>query len=445
MQTPNNRGGRRKESDGRLVNAVVADSNGDIFELAGYAAVGMAGGAIVPLTRNITIGLPHGSDLMLLPDRIPILFNLSEKRFEPVRMNPENPDQRIFPVAAFNSPGHMLTYVAAYREEKNADILPLFSYGAVGWMDGAFRSTAIMVDKEKRQDIRFMKREDVLAGIRRMRKIMPDNRLRKQLETCALKYGCPAGKNFFLGRFEAPLPTSRICNARCLGCISLQTDGKIPASQDRIEFVPTAQEIAEIALAHITAVEKSVVSFGQGCEGDPLFAANVIAEAIRLIRAQTDRGTINMNTNGSLPDVLNKLIAAGLDSVRISLNSVREPCYNAYFRPKGYTFSDVLESFDTALAQQLFVSVNYLNCPGFTDTPEEVDAVVRFLREYPADMIQWRNLNYDPVRYWKEMNEVARHDRPIGMINVLRRIHKEFPRTRYGYFNPPKEAYMKAG
>jgi len=30
------------------------------------------------------------------------------------------------------------------------------------------------------------------------------------------------------------------------------------------------QEIAEVALAHIRQVKKSVVSFGQGCEGDPL-------------------------------------------------------------------------------------------------------------------------------------------------------------------------------
>ena len=110
-----------------------------------------------------------------------------------------------------------------------------------------------------------------------MRTHLPDNRLARHLEHCALTYGCPAGKNFFLGRYEAPLPTSRACNARCLGCLSLQQESGIPCSQDRIAFTPTAEEIAEVALTHIGRVNKAVVSFGQGCEGDPLMAARLEA------------------------------------------------------------------------------------------------------------------------------------------------------------------------
>ena len=77
------------------------------------------------------------------------------------------------------------------------------------------------------------------------------------------------------------------------------TNSGIHHSQDRITFTPSPEEIAEVALAHIQRVENSVVSFGQGCEGDPLLATHVIEPAIRQIRSQTDRGTINMNTNGT--------------------------------------------------------------------------------------------------------------------------------------------------
>ncbi len=43
--------------------------------------------------------------------------------------------------------------------------------------------------------------------------------------------------------------------------------------------------------------------------------AGVMAEAIRLIRARTTRGTINLNTNGSLPEAaVDRLAQAGLDS-----------------------------------------------------------------------------------------------------------------------------------
>jgi molybdenum cofactor biosynthesis enzyme MoaA len=286
-----------------------------------------------------------------------------------------------------------------------------------------------------------MPRDEVIAGVERMRRQMPDNRLRAHLENCALTYGCPAGKNFFLGRYEAPLPTSQACNARCLGCLSLQQNSDIHHSQDRIAFTPSPQEIAEVALAHITRVDDSVVSFGQGCEGDPLLAAHVIGPAIEQIRSQTDRGTINMNTNGSLPDRLPSLFDAGLDSIRISMNSVRKACYDAYFRPRGYGFADVLASIETALARKKFVAVNYLNCPGFSDTPAEAAALEQFLDQYPIHMIQWRNLNFDPVRYWRQMDAAASSGESIGMEVLLKQIRERFPNLKFGYFNPPKEKF----
>jgi pyruvate-formate lyase-activating enzyme len=423
------------------VTALVANSAGEIFELEGYAAVGMAGPARVPLTLNRTRNLPFGSELMYLPDRRPILFNVSNNQFETLQENPYAPGDPIFPVAAFNSPGYVNLYLGAYDELKKARPLPLFSYGAVGWHRGKFRSAVACVDRGKRQDLRRMQPADVAAGIEKMRKLMPANRLRAHLEKCALQYGCPAGKNFFLSRCEAPLPTARQCNALCLGCLSYQSRSGIPHSQDRIGFTPSAEEIAEVALAHIKRVKKSVVSFGQGCEGDPLLAADVIEPAIALIRARTGRGTIHLNTNAGLPRNLRRLIDAGLDSIRVSMNSVREDCYHAYFRPKGYRFADVLKSIAFALESGIFVAVNYLNCPGFTDTLREIEALRRFLNRYPIQMIQWRNLNFDPLRYLKAMNRAASNGKPLGMQSLLEQIRREFPHLKNGYFNPPKEKF----
>ncbi|MDJ0816632.1 MAG: radical SAM protein [Desulfobacterales bacterium] len=432
---------RPEKNDDALLTALVANQAGEIFELDGYAAVGMEGSLMKPLSIEQTCRIPYGSELMLLPDRKPILYNLASRRYEALLENPHAPGEAIFPVAAFNSPGYVITYISAYQESEKAGYLPLFSYGAVGWHRGDFRTAVVMVDPEPRQDLRQMKREDIVAGIEAMRENLPSNRLREHLETCALRYGCPAGKNFFLGRYEAPLPTAQQCNARCLGCLSLQKDSGIPHSQDRIRFTPSSKEIAQVALAHINRVKNSVVSFGQGCEGDPLLAANVIEPAIRRIRSITPDGTINMNTNGSQPEILNRLFDAGLDSIRISLNSIREECYQAYFRPQGYRFGDVLDSIRVALTNQKFVAINYLNCPGFTDTPREMDALIKFLHRYPIHMIQWRNLNFDPVRYWDEMNSVADHSEPIGMEKMLNRIRKQFPKLKFGYFNPPKENF----
>lgn len=427
----------------RFLTAVVASPEGEIFELDGYAAVGMAGRLRVPLAVEETIPLPYGSELMLLPGRNPIVYNLLARKIETLSENPYRPGETIFPVAAFNSPGFIITYVCAYKENRNPVQLPLFSYGAVGWHQNRFRSAAICVDRERRQDLRLMPLQKVEAGIHRMQQRLPANRLREHLEKCALTYGCPAAKNFFLGRYEAPLPTATSCNARCVGCLSLQAEGNISNCQERIKFTPQPEEISALALEHIRNVKNAILSFGQGCEGDPLLAADVIAPAIQSIRARTDKGTINMNTNGSRPEILVKLFNIGLDSVRVSMNSVRVNCYTAYFRPRTYRFADVVESIDLAKRMGRFVSINYLNCPGFTDSPEEIHALISFLKSHPVDLIQWRNLNIDPMNYLKLMSKISIHSRPIGIKMVLDKIKTQFPKLKYGYFNPPKETFYE--
>ncbi len=424
------------------LTALVADSAGRVFELEGYGAVGRDGQLLVPLTAENSLPMPHGSELMMLPGRAPALFNRGTGRFETLTCSPLPPGGPIFPVAVFNSPGYLLSLVSAFEERPGAGPLPLFSYGAVGWQRGGFRSALIRVDREPRQDLRQMPLSGVKAGIRRMRRLLPGNRLREHLEHCALIYGCPAGKNFFLGRYEAPLPTSSHCNAHCLGCLSLQSEeSKIPCSQQRIAFTPRPAEIAAVALAHLRSVARSIVSFGQGCEGDPLLAAAAIAPAIGLIRSGTSRGTINLNTNGGLPQALETLLKAGLDSVRISLNSVRPATYQAYFRPRGFSLEEVKASIDLALRYNRFVALNYLNLPGFSDTPEEAEALCAFLKKHPVHMIQWRNLNFDPPRYLDAMAAVAPAGRPMGMAALLGHIRAAFPKLRFGYFNPPRETF----
>ena len=423
----------------QILTAVVAGENGDIFELDGYGAAGMAGEQFHILTKSGTCDMPHGSELMMLPQRSPVVFNMAKDTFEILRTNPYDPGERIYPVGVFNSPGYVNQHFCAYDDTGISDPLPLFSYGAVGFGKKDFRSSALLVDTEPRQDLRQMPVSGVEKGVARCRKLYPDNRLIRHLETCALQYGCPAGKNFFLGRYEAPLPASVVCNANCVGCISLQTENNLCACQDRIAFVPDPEEIAGVALDHIKKVDRAVVSFGQGCEGEPLTSARALIPAVELIRAQTDKGTINLNTNASLPDQVDLLCRAGLDSMRVSMNSVRPSCYTAYFRPKTYTFADVVRSISIAKDNGKFVAVNYLNCPGFTDSEKEKEALFDFIGKLGIDMIQWRNLNFDPRRYIRTMGEVEENGSPTGMANLIKDLTRAFPGLIHGYFNPPKE------
>lgn len=420
------------------INLVVADKKGAIFSVQQLAAVGMSGNSFVKLRKKDLVEIPFASSLFKLSDRVAVGFSEQANKFVSCLYNPySKKKQRCFPVAAFVMPGFTTTYNSAYLEEKNCKPLPLFSYSAVCEIDGKFYVAAKSVTRQRRHDIRFMSQEKILSGIKKISKIFPKNRLVKHLSNCACEFGCPAAKNFFLSRFEAPLPTSSVCNARCLGCISSKEKNQCAGIQKRISFLPTAEEVAEIALYHIENVDDAVVSFGQGCEGDPLFAFEVVACAVKRIRKQSDKGFINFNTNASLPDRISELADCGMDSFRVSINSFQKDFYTRYYRPKKYCFEDVLKSIKIIRRKKKFCAINYLTMPGFTDLNIEFSALRQFLSKTGVDMIQWRNLNFDPLSYLRQMKVLSNTD-TLGMAKVISSVKNEFKTVMNGYFNPSK-------
>ena len=84
-------------------------------------------------------------------------------------------------------------------------------------------------------------------------------------KNCALTYHCPAARNYFLERWECPVPVSPACNANCVGCISLQPDEEpIVSTQDRLTFKPTAEEIVEYTVPHLETAPFPVDKFRPG-------------------------------------------------------------------------------------------------------------------------------------------------------------------------------------
>ncbi len=239
------------------------------------------------------------------------------------------------------------------------------------------------------------------------------------------------------------MPTSLTCNSRCVGCLSLQPPGVPPSPMNRLKKAPTAEEIAALIVPHLEKAERAVASFGQGCEGEPLTQAQLLAETLTLIRSRTSRGTLNLNTNASRPEAVRELCGAGLDSMRVSLNSARPALYEAYHRPKGFGFEEVRESVRIARGLNVFVSLNYFVFPGVSDQEEEILALLDFLRDTRPNFLQLRNLNMDPDRY---LEVVGRPGKPgLGVDRLMETVHARFPAVRFGYFNPPKELWGRAG
>ncbi len=423
------------EHPGGTPALLFADEEGNIREFTDLQLVGMSNGNFVLPALEDLIPLPEGSELFTLPGRLPVGWDPNSD--EPVLLaeNPYENDKPVQAVAAFMAPAHTAILSSSYQTQPGAPILPLFAYTAVGWYDDRFWVAGFRSDLDKRQDADQYRQADVQRLTKKKLRLFKDNRLIQHLGKCCLTYGCPAARNYFLGRWEAPLPTSPNCNARCLGCISLQASGCCPSTQDRITFVPSVREISQIAISHLDTAENPIVSFGQGCEGEPLLQAGVIEKAIQRIRSNTINGTINLNSNSSLPVSIKRLAQAGLDSLRVSLNSAQENCYTSYFRPKNYSFSDVMTSIDVMKKHGRFVSLNYFVLPGFTDSLQEYDALSLLIRLHRPDFIQLRNLNIDPEFYQKSLN-LTKDNQTLGIRQWLEMLKKEFPALRFGYFNP---------
>ena len=234
------------------------------------------------------------------------------------------------------------------------------------------------------------------------------------------------------------MPVSPVCNAGCRGCISLQPEGRPPSPQIRLNFVPSVEEIVELGLLHIANPE-AIFTFGQGCEGEPLMQADTIAKAIKEIRSHTNAGTLHMNSNGSLTDGARKVIEQGLDSMRVSMISAREETYNAYYQPRNYAFANVTETIRIAKANGLWVSINLLLVPGLNDSRQELEALIDFVNTNKVDMIQMRNLNFDPDLLFQE---VPVPDEPsLGVPEMMRILRREAPQVRLGSHNPHKETF----
>ena len=429
----------------QLTRLLYADESGTVFDHPELCMAGMSGPVAVLPERVELIPLPEGSRIFTIPGTPPVAWDPSKRTFTPVETVRHGRRQvRIQAVSAFMAPGYVRTLLPACDYGQKKVHLPLWSYTAVGWdvEQERFVVAASRVDTNDNWNPSNYDDRKLDPLVRKRLAELPDNRLLEQLARCAVDYHCFAAKNLFFRRWEAPLPTSPACNSRCLGCISLQPSDCCPANHERIGFVPTPEELCQLALPHLNEASDPIVSYGQGCEGDPILQAETIAEATRRMKTATSRGTVNFNSNGSFPDRVRLLCDAGMDSFRFSLNSVQEEFYNRYYRPVGYSFAQVLESVKAAKERGKFTMINYLVSPGVTDGPEEVAALLRFIDATGIDMIQLRNLSIDPDFYHTQLRV---RGKGIGMYLMMEKVKKSFPRIQYGYFNRTKENFYPEG
>ena len=408
----------------------VGRADGSIEVLDGLRPAARSGARLLPLGAADVVPLTAGSTLMRLPGRAATVLRRDGTAQE---LGPD-----LLPLAAVLPVGYLRTLLPASRPVPGSARLPLYAYAAVAEHRGRIVAAALATDHFGWWAPSLFGGEDVAAGVAAARDAMPRNRLVEHLAVCALENRCYTAQNTFLRRYEGALPASPACNADCLGCISLQSDGEAPAPQPRMRFAPTAAELGELAAYHLGGRDAAIVSFGQGCEGEPLTRGAALVQAVRRIRREHPAATIHVNTNGSRPDVLRRLVDAGCNSVRISAISFDDAVFRAYYRPVGYTLDDVIECGRVMRDAGGQVCLNLLTFPGISDAPGELERTAAACDAMGVHQIQWRSLNVD--HDW--LIELVRRRGAlrgdgIALAAAHASLRARLPRLEHGNFTRP--------
>ncbi len=407
---------------------VYSSPDGEIHEETRLRALSFDGR---PLEAADLIPAPDGVTFSMMPERLAV----GQKR------NGERsvlPSTRGWALAALLPIGYTRTLLPAYEKAPNAEPLPFFGYSAVAGMNGRLYLAALKTDEPRKWHPRSFPRQRLERLVQEKQAAYPNNRVIAQHAHCALDYSCPTASNLFFGRWEMAIAVSPGCNSRCIGCISKQEEDEgLISPQDRLTFVPTVDEIVEVALPHLESAEDAIVSFGQGCEGEPLLQWRRIEQAIKAIRERTDKGVLNINSNSSNPRWLQRLYDAGLDTLRTSTISGHPETYNAYYRPIGYSFADVKESLKRASDAGLYTSINLLCFPGMIDREREVEALITLIKETNLKLIQLRNLNIDPEVLLPRMPALDTMGKALGMRTMIEMLKHEVPDVEIGNFSRP--------
>jgi pyruvate-formate lyase-activating enzyme len=419
-----------------------------MFDERDLAALGRSWDEMWEVRKEDTTPLPRGSSLVELPGRQAVGMDPASGEALALWLEPETSRGRGdeipgWAVAALLPAGFTRTLLPAYVVDGGPNgrmgrVLPLYGYAAVGMGERGLWVAALKTDDPWRWDPSNYNTGELKSLVEERLQAHPDNRILRQLAKCSMEYSCFTAQNVFYRRWEAGIPVSPDCPASCIGCISLQPAECCPSPQNRIDFIPTEDEIVEVAMTHLCDSPHAIVSFGQGCEGEPLLQADLIARSVARVRAEVQgRGLINVNTSAGLTDGVAKLCKAGIDSMRVSIISARHEVYNAYHRPRGYDMSDVEASIRVAKASGVFVSLNLLVFPGLTDREEELDALCGLIAGAEVDMVQLRNLNIDPDVLTTALPSPK--GRVLGIGAFIKELRERCPGLRVGSFTPSRE------
>jgi uncharacterized Fe-S cluster-containing radical SAM superfamily enzyme len=128
------------------------------------------------------------------------------------------------------------------------------------------------------------------------------------------------------------------------------------------------------------------------------------------------------------------LLEAGLNSVRISIFSLDEARFRAYYRPVGYGLEQVVECAALARRAGAQVTVNLLTFPGISDSRDEIERLIALVAGHGVHQVQLRTLNVDPLWLLRRLPD---RTLGIGMRRFIEELADRCPGLKLGNFTRP--------
>ena len=386
-----------------MLSSVHSDRSGRIVLAADYGAAMFDGAA--PRAFGSHVALPDGASLIPLADRGALGLDRTGA--------PRPLGAGRFAVGAVLPPGYVrLAHPASVVAAGVPDLAPR-AYAAVAADEHLLAA-----------GVNFL--AGIAARVTEGLRARPSNRLVRQLARCAKDFHCRAATNAFGAWADCAVPVAAPANEHPPALVSFHGDA-MPT--ERAAFHATADEVVDLAAAHLEG-GGTQVSFGRACEGEPLLVPRVVEPAIAGIRERTHRGTIHLESNGSVPAAVGRLARAGLDTIGFRIASARPETYERIHRPAGYRLTDVRASIAEAIAAALAVAVIVLVLPGLTDRERELDEILSLARDLPAgSQLVLRDLGADAER---ALALVPSAETPLGMERFLERIASDAAHLRMG-------------
>jgi cyclic pyranopterin phosphate synthase len=194
------------------------------------------------------------------------------------------------------------------------------------------------------------------------------------------------------------------CDLRCRYCMPAEGIGKVPMAQ-----ILTYEEIIRICHAAAGLGISRIKVTG----GEPLVRRGC-PDLVRRLKAITGIEQVTMTTNGQqlLPH-LDALLAAGLDAVNISLDTLREDRYRSVTR--GGQLQPVLDAVEAALHAGLAVKINCLPMRAFNEDELADLAALAFTKG-----IAVRFIEVMPVGF-------GNADSGLSNLQVLEQLQQAYP------------------